>query len=621
MIAKLRLSNELELPTKDDRSGLRRLRVARNYSKSQNFSYAKQVSVKIIRINDPTRYTVVVRRSRYSRDYSSHYRPIGLISEKPLGGTMTITCGEATIRLLAKYGIDVVFGIPGVHTLEFCAGLGEDGPIQHIQVRNEQGAGFMAEGYARATGKPAVALVISGPGVTNAATAIGQAWADSLPVILLSAEAASYTIGKGWGVLHEVTEQKAVTGPLTALSATAHKPEDVPELLAQAFSIFSSARPRPVHISVPIDVQAMPTDGDWEPVELPSRPYPDPTVIDQAASLLVKAKRPVIIVGGGAVDASPEIRQLCEQLNAVVIASTAGKGIVADDHPLSLSGSTVRPEVQQFIPTADVVLAIGTEISETDSFVERLDILGKLIRVDLDPRKINDFYPADIGIVADSKASAKALLDALDGVSSQAERVETEQLVSDVREQISENMSDSERQHIKLLAGLRECISDDTIIAGDACQLVYTGAFAMPVRQPRTWFYPAGYCALGCALPNAIGALSALPGQPLVVLAGDGGFMFTVQELMVAAELELSLPIIIWENGGLKQIQDDMRNGGFPRVGVDGINPDFALLAKSMRCHAEGPHSMAEFQDAVRSALSADRPTVITVHENSEWLR
>ena len=150
---------------------------------------------------------------------------------------MTITCGEATIRLLAKYGIDVVFGIPGVHTLEFCAALGEDGPIQHIQVRNEQGAGFMAEGYARATGKPAVALVISGPGVTNAATAIGQAWADSLPVILLSAEAASDTIGKGWGVLHEVTEQKAVTEPLTALSATAHKPEDVPELLAQAFSI------------------------------------------------------------------------------------------------------------------------------------------------------------------------------------------------------------------------------------------------------------------------------------------------------------------------------------------------------------------------------------------------
>ena len=179
---------------------------------------------------------------------------------------MSMSCGEATIGLLAQYGIDTVFGIPGVHTLDFCSGLGEDSSIQHIQVRNEQGAGFMAEGYARATGKPAVALVISGPGVTNAATAIGQSWADSLPVLLLSAEAASHTIGKGWGVLHEVTEQKAVTAPLTALSATAYRPEDVPELLAQAFSIFSSARPRPVHIAIPTDIQSTKTNGDWTAV-------------------------------------------------------------------------------------------------------------------------------------------------------------------------------------------------------------------------------------------------------------------------------------------------------------------------------------------------------------------
>ena len=188
---------------------------------------------------------------------------------------MSMNCGAATMGLLAQYGIDTVFGIPGVHTLDFCSGLGEDSSIQHIQVRNEQGAGFMAEGYARATGKPAVALVISGPGVTNAATAIGQSWADSLPVLLLSAEPASHTLGKGWGVLHEITEQKAVTAPLTALSATAHRPEDVPELLAQAFSIFSSTRPRPVHISIPTDVQAATTDGDWTAVELPARPHPD----------------------------------------------------------------------------------------------------------------------------------------------------------------------------------------------------------------------------------------------------------------------------------------------------------------------------------------------------------
>ena len=533
---------------------------------------------------------------------------------------MTMSCGEATIGLLARYGVDTVFGIPGVHTLDFCSGLGENSSIQHIQVRNEQGAGFMAEGYARATGKPAVALVISGPGVTNAATAMGQSWADSLPVLLLSAEAASDTLGKGWGVLHEVTEQKAVTAPLTALSATAHKPDDVPELLAQAFSIFSSARPRPVHLSIPTDVQSARTDGDWTPVELPGRPHPDPHQVAQAAGLLADAKRPLIMVGGGACEAACEIQQLCEQLNAIVISSTAGKGIVPDDHPLSLGGATVRPEVHRMVPTADVVVAIGTEISETDSFVERLDIRGKLIRIDLDPRKINDLYPADVGIVADAAATVAALLEALNEFTPSANRKDSEAIVTNIRNQIKRQLSLSEQQHCRLLAGLRDCIPDDTILAGDVCQLVYTGAFAMPVQHPRSWFYPAGYCTLGAALPNAIGAMRALPDRPVVALVGDGGFMFTVQELITAAELKLPLPVVLWGNGGLKQIRDDMNRGGFPRVGVDGINPDFSLLARSMHCHAEEPVSMTDFQRAVQTALSSDRPTLITVHEDSTWL-
>ena len=231
--------------------------------------------------------------------------------------------------------------------------------------------------------------------------------------MLLSAEAASHTIGKGWGVLHEITEQKAVTAPLTALSATAYRPEDVPELLAQAFSIFSSARPRPVHISIPTDIQSAKTNGDWTAVELPVRPNPNPYQVTQAAALLAKAQNPLIMVGGGGSDAAVEIQQLCEQLNAIVISSTSGKGIVPDDHPLSLGGSTVRPEVHRMVPNADVVVAIGPEISETDSFVERLDIRGKLIRIDLDPRKINDLYPADVGIVADAAPTVVALLDAI----------------------------------------------------------------------------------------------------------------------------------------------------------------------------------------------------------------
>ena len=240
---------------------------------------------------------------------------------------MSMTCGEATMRLLARYGVTTVFGIPGVHTLDMCRGMsgdGDAGGITHVQSRNEQGAGFMAEGWARATSEVGVAVVISGPGVTNASTAVGQCYADSLPMLLVSAEPDSHTIAKGWGVLHEITEQRRVTEPLCALSATARRAADVPELLARAFSIFASGRPRPVHISLPLDVQAEIVEEEWEPVVLPARPTPDPSQIAEAARMLKSARRPVIMTGGGATAAAGDLTAIAEATGAVVIASTCG---------------------------------------------------------------------------------------------------------------------------------------------------------------------------------------------------------------------------------------------------------------------------------------------------------
>ena len=523
----------------------------------------------------------------------------------------TVTCGEATIRLLEKYGVTTVFGIPGVHTLDFCRGLGRG--VRHVQARNEQGAGFMAEGWARATGEPGVALVISGPGVTNASTALGQAYCDSLPLLLLSAEPASYSIGKGWGVLHEITEQKKVTEPLTALSATARRAADVPELLARAFTIFASQRPRPVHLSIPIDVQAEIVADEWQPVALPGLPQPGSAQIEAAAKLLRGAGSPLLLVGGGAWRAA-DLTAIAETIGAIVVASTAGKGIVPDDHPLSLSASTVRPEVQRLLGEADVVLAVGTELAETDSFVERLQLPGRLVRVDVDPAKINDCYPAEIGIVADAAPAMAQLAAALSGHAAGG-RAAAEDRVAGLRAEIAANLSPSERQHRAVLEALAAVAPPEQIWSGDACQLVYTGAFAMPMRAPRRWFYPAGYCALGNALPNAIGAKLARPEAPVAVLAGDGGYMFTMPELLTAAELKLPLPVVIWENGGLKQIQDDMDGRDIARVGVEGINPDFVGLAEACHCRGVDATDLAALQSAFVDALDADRPTVIVYHE------
>ena len=536
---------------------------------------------------------------------------------------MTMTCGEAAIRLLARYGISHVFGIPGVHTLDMCRGLtgGENaGAVHHVQARNEAGAGFMAEGWARATGEVGVALVISGPGVTNAATALAQCYADSLPMLLISAEPPSDTLGKGWGVLHEITEQKKVTEPITAYSATAMRPSDIPDMMARAFSIFSSSRPRPCHISIPIDVQAMPVDEIWEPVSLPDRPTCPQDTITAAAHLLKTAKAPLIMVGGGAVGAASDIRDITEILGAVTVSSTAGKGIVPDDHPLSLSAAMVKAEGHAVISAADVILAVGTELSETDSFAGPLKLKGDLIRVDIDPGKISDLFPARLGIVSDAKPAMAMLKDALKDHKENISQANITK-IREVRAAIDTSLNLSERQHNKALQLMRDHSSDETIFSCDSCQIAYTGSFTMPMRKPQTWFFPAGYCSLGNALPNAIGAKMAKPDTPVAVLVGDGGFMFTMPELITAAENNLPLPVVIWENGGLKQIQDDMDIRAITRVGVEGINPDFELLAKACHCYAERPQNADAFTAAFTAAFQADRPTLIIIREGDDWLK
>lgn len=212
------------------------------------------------------------------------------------------------------------------------------------------------------------------------------------------------------------------------------------------------------------------------------------------------------------------------------------------------------------------------------------------------------------------------LCDALSDHDGRNRRSKAEAEVAALRRAILQALSASERQHVVALNHMRAVLPKDVVIAGDACQLVYTGAFAFPSLGPKQWFYPAGYCALGNALPNGIGAKLALPDRPVVVVAGDGGFMFTMPELMVAAELGLSLPVVIWENGGLKQIQDDQGARDIQRVGVEGINPDFTLLAQACHCRAVTPTSGADFEGALTAALVADRPTLIILKEGASWL-
>ena len=518
-----------------------------------------------------------------------------------------------------EYDVDTVFGIPGVHTLDLYRGIANSN-VQHVQARNEQGAGFMADGYARASGKPGVCTLITGPGVTNAATPMGQAFADSIPILVISSENATRALGKGWGCLHEITRQQAVTEPLTALSVTALSPDDVPELVGQAFSIFASARPRPVHISIPIDVLAMPATGNWSTKVMPRRSAPDPAAIEAAAEALRTSERPLIMVGGGAVEArGASLAELAELLGAAIVPSNAGKGIVPDSHPLNLRTSMVKTPTQTFVAECDVVLALGTELSETDSYIDRLPLNGKLIRVDIDAAKMNDLYPADIGIAADAGQALELLLTAVKAMGAKPRESAAEH-IAEVRNQCQAQQTSVERQHQLVCDSIRAALPEDAVIIADMTQLAYTGSLAMPVERPRTWLHAAGFCTLGCALPMAVGAKVSVPGRPVVALAGDGGFMFTLGELAAAVELRQSLPIVIWNNDGYGQIRDRMAQRDITPTAVNSVNPDFALLAKAFGCEGVRPDSPDELTFSVAHALSTPRPTVIEVHQDASWL-
>jgi 5-guanidino-2-oxopentanoate decarboxylase len=532
---------------------------------------------------------------------------------------MTMTTGMAVMHLLKSYGVDTVFGMPGVHTLEFYRAL-EATNIRHIGVRHEQGAGFMADGYARVSGKPGVCLLISGPGVTNAATPIGQAYSDSIPMLVLTSVAKIDDLGMGRGRLHEIRDQRAVTAPLTAFSEIATTPRQVQELVHRAFAVFASQRPRPCHISVPLDVLEMPWPGETTARSLPVHPLPDDRAMDRAAGMIAAASHPVMIVGGGAIEAADAVRRLAERSGAAVIPTIAGKGILPADHPQSLEMTLDSPGTQAFIAEADLVLAVGTELAEPDVWLaDALPMSGKFLRIDLDPEVLVRDYKADVAMLADARATLEGILERLEGANMGAGYDKA--ALDGARRAGRAEFGDLEKMHLPLLDAIRAGVPQDGFVFTDMTQIAYTGYAVFPANRPRQWFFPAGYGTLGFALPAAIGAQLATPERPGAVLIGDGGFQFTLPELATAVEQKLPLAIILWNNESLKQIARFMAAGGIPEIGVHPKNPDFAALGRAYHAHVAEPTSLAELTAAMEAAYKADGPTLIVVNEFSDWVQ
>jgi thiamine pyrophosphate-dependent acetolactate synthase large subunit-like protein len=536
--------------------------------------------------------------------------PLGATSSAP-AETAVPSCGEAIVRLLEQYDADTAFGIPGVHTLEIYRGLAAS-PIRHISPRHEQGAAFMADGYARIAGKPGVCILITGAGLTNAATPIAGAYHDSIPMLVISSATARADNGCGHGTLHDLPDQQAFMATITAESIDVRDPAELPEAFARAFEIFESERPRPVHIGIPIDVLDLPAPS-WE--RLPARvapPAADPALVERAVELLAGAQSPMLLLGGGAIAAGAEATAVAERLGAPVGMTVNAKGLLPDSHPLSLGTTlTLRP-VHSAYAEADVVLAVGTEFSETDYFYTpnagAPEFTGSLIRLDIDAAQLQSQRPAAVGLEGDARATLAAIDAGLAGRG--RERTAGAERAAALR---GGRWWPGAEVHLPFLAALDRGLPDDGILVADSTQPAYVAHHSWRGLSPRAYIAPSGFGTLGPALPMAIGAQIAAPDRPVVALAGDGGALFTIQELASAADLGLPIALVIWQNDGYGEMRDSMDRIGAPRLGTEISSRDFVKLAEGFGCRGVRTGSLDALPGALAEAFAADRPTLVEV--------
>ena len=520
------------------------------------------------------------------------------------------TLGEALIDLLEAHGVDTVFGIPGVHTVELYRGLAGS-KIRHVTPRHEQGAGFMADGYARASGKPGVAFVITGPGLTNTLTAMGQARADSVPMLVISGVNATDTLGKGLGHLHELPDQRGMMEKVALSSRRIEKPDELPGALADAFALFAGARPGPVHIEIPTDVMVLPADGLSPQLANAAPPAPDPGLIAKAAALAAKATRPVIFAGGGAKAAEASLKRLAEALDAPVVLTTNARGLL-HAHPLAVPASPSFTAVRKLIDEADLAIAVGTELGPTD-----YDMYGdggfhlpkNFVRIDIDAEQLGR-HEATVAIQGDSRVALDALLAGLPEKTAPADGAVR---ASTARKAARGELPPKLQAQLEAVETIRDTLPG-SIIVGDSTQPVYAGNLYYDHDRPGGWFNAAtGFGALGYGPPAAIGAALAVPDATVVCLSGDGGFQFSLPELAAAVEAGAPVIFVVWNNLGYREIETSMRDVGVEPVGVSPAPPDFAMIAEAYGIAAERVASPAGLPDALLRASASKGPYLIEV--------
>lgn len=519
--------------------------------------------------------------------------------QRPLGAQIS--------HMLKDRGVDVIFGIPGVHNQEMYRGIEEAG-IRHVLARHEQGAGFMADGYARATGKPGVAYVITGPGLCNIMTPMGQAYSDSVPLLVISS--CLDETSAAHGQLHQMKDQRAAAETVCDWSLEARTAESAYALVDRAFAEFQAQSPLPKHIQVPI--QALVAEAKPARPSAMRRLTADKVDVAHAARKLVRAQRPLFVFGGGASKAggvNGPARAVLKASKAASFTSYAGRGIVSADDPLSFGSTLARPGSAKILADADLLVFIGTDLAEVDLWRKDPGHVCPAIHVNLDPQVLARANAADDVHQADAVVWLSALETALEGTQNSTEW--TGERVAETRSRWRIEVDVERPGIVPICDALRKVVPEDTMIYSDMTQFAYVAKEVWDMDRPGHWHHPYGFGTLGYATPAAIGGAVARRGKSTMAIIGDYGFHYTMQELGVAVELGLSLPIVLWDNGKLKEIEDSMTRAQIAPNAVIAHNPDFCKLAEAFGARAVAPATLDDMQKAVAAAFDADGPTLI----------
>jgi acetolactate synthase-1/2/3 large subunit len=520
-----------------------------------------------------------------------------------------MTGGQALVLSLKTEGVRTIFGLPGVQLdWAFDALYAVRDSIRVVHTRHEQAAAYMADGYARTTGEIGVFLVVPGPGVLNAASALATAYANNSPVLCITGQVPSDLIGIGRGVLHEIDDQLGLLRHLTKWAARASTPGDVPYVVHEAFRQLRSGCPRPVAIEIPPDVLAMVGEvrlGERLP---PERLAGDPTRLEAAAKLLGEAERPLILAGGGilAADASEELQVVAELLEAPVVMSTNGRGALSDRHELAQT----QIALPDLLPTADAILAVGTRL--TTIVGQPMPVGGRpLVRIDADPTQLNRTILSTVPIAADAKL---ALAELANRLVRHNEKRPSRRAESAALRRALDAETDAADPHGSFGRAIRAVLPQDGILVGEMTQVDYWARFGHRVYRPRTYLNPGYQGTLGSGFPTALGAKVAHPNRVVISINGDGGFGFASQELATAVQHGIGLITVVFDDGAFGNVKGiQIREFGGRTIASELKNPSFAKLAEvygAAGVRAEDAHAL---EAALREAASYHGPTLIEV--------